>query len=474
MPSEIAQRDGADPFVAPEASKSEGYLVPAAIYEALAEAPAAQRADIVLRLIEDHPQGRLVIPARDGLHAVLDEIDLSPQALQSRGGQFENALWWDPESRSINLRGADLEGASLRNADLRGASLLQVNLRAALLGNVNLQGANLDGSDLRQADLAGADLTGAALGKADLREAMLEEATLEGAVMRFAKLGGATLENSILRQADLWGTDVERAALTNADLEGANLQEANLRHADLSGANLQNASLNRADLRGAKLRDVKLQGVDLTHCDITHVHLSGARLDETLFERQQLGGAIGEELAGEFDRARRGYLVLERAFQDLGDHDAAVWAYGRRRRMQKWLTLEQGREARGQKQWGTALKCYTRFASDELVEWLCDYGESVPRVLASLLVLFLTFALIYGVTGSVVREVETPTGVVRVPTRAPTDLAIFGLLAMTTGSIGMRLLPAHDLALILVGLHLFLGVALVGLLGFVLGNRIRR
>ncbi len=128
----------------------------------------------------------------------------------------------------------------------------------------------------------------------------------------------------------------------------------------------------------------------------------------------------------------------------------------------------------GCEQWGTSIRSYASFASDQLVEWLCDYGESVPRVLVSLLVLYVVFAVIYGLTGSVVREVETATGVVRVPTRNALDLAIFGLLAMTTGSIGMRLLPANDLALVLVGIHLFLGVALIGLLGFVLGNRIRR
>ncbi|MHC5544160.1 pentapeptide repeat-containing protein, partial [Singulisphaera rosea] len=108
------------------------------------------------------------------------------------------------------------------------------------------------------------------------------------------------------------------------------------------------------------------------------------------------------------------------------------------------------------------------------VEWLCDYGESVPRVLASLLALYLFFAAVYGLTDSVVREQEAPAGVVRVTTRHPVDLAIFGLLAMTTGSIGIRLLPAHDLALTIVGIHVFISVALVGLLGFVLGNRIRR
>jgi uncharacterized protein YjbI with pentapeptide repeats len=450
------------------------FLPPREVYEELRAASAAQRAEIVIRLIEAHPQGMLVLPAIDGLHAVLDDIDLSPHALTSRGIQTEGLRCWDPLGRCMNLKGADLRGASLRNADLRQANLTASDLRGAALGGANLEGTQWDGSDLRGIDLAGVDLTGASLGAADLRAAMLEEANLRTAVLRFAKLGAAAFENAILSEADMWGAELEGAVLRNADLRGSILTDANLRHADLTGADLRDAILGRAVLKEATLRDAKLQGVDLTHCDLSQVRLSGAQLDGARFELEQLGGAIGEEMAGAYDQARRGYLVLERAFQDQGDHDASVWAYLKRRRMRKWCARETARAERIARHWGPAARSYTIFATDQLVEWLCDFGESVPRVLASLAVLYFVFTLAYGLTGSVVREVETPAGIVKVSTRNPVDLALFGLLAMTTGGSGQRLLPAHDLALTLVGIHMFLGVALVGLLGFVLGNRIRR
>ena len=53
-------------------------------------------------------------------------------------------------------------------------------------------------------------------------------------------------------------------------------------------------------------------------------------------------------------------------------------------------------------------------------------------------------------------------------------MAIFSLLVMTTGSPEGGLAPRGDLTLLLMGVHAFLGIALTGLLGFVLGNRIRR
>ena len=90
-----------------------------------------------------------------------------------------------------------------------------------------------------------------------------------------------------------------------------------------------------ANLRDAVLRDARLQEVGLSQCEIAHIFLGGAKLDDTQLRLKQLDGAIGEELAGDFERAAQGYLALERNFEGLGDHDAASWAYRRRRRMQK-------------------------------------------------------------------------------------------------------------------------------------------
>jgi len=105
---------------------------------------------------------------------------------------------------------------------------------------------------------------------------------------------------------------------------------------------------------------------------------------------------------------------------------------------------------------------------------MCDYGESVPRVLGSLAAVYAAFTLIYALTGSVVRELEGPGGSARVPVRNPVVAAIFSLQVVTTGSPEGGLAPRGDLTLLLMGVEAFLGIALTGLLGFVLGNRIRR
>jgi uncharacterized protein YjbI with pentapeptide repeats len=469
--------------------------VAAEIFANLSAASPLERAEIAVRWLEAHPEGRLELPAGEGFHAVLDGVDfggISPPGADVEGSS--GLLWWDYDGRRIRLTGANLRGASLRKANLGGLDLAKASLHGASLGNAYLVGAKLDGADLSDADLAGANLEAASLGDANLDGAMLEETVLRKAVLRYTELGSAALEDADLREADLWGACLEDAVLTNADLRGARLVEARCAGADLKGARLGDAILRQADFQAARLegadlrgaivaganfhdailKDARLEDVDLSRCVLLHVHLNGARLQGARFERAQLGSAIGEELAGKYEEARRAYLVLERAFTDLGDPDAASWAYRRRRRMQKLENLRQARTARDQKRPREAAAAFARYAGDQLVEWVCDYGESIPRVLASLGVLYLVFTFIYAVTDSVVSETEGPNGPIRKATHDPIDLAIFSLLAMTTGSIGVHLLPGHNLALMLVGGHVFLGIALIGLLGFVLGNRIRR
>jgi uncharacterized protein YjbI with pentapeptide repeats len=443
------------------ASAAEGGHIDA---DALPEgATPAEKAEIVRGLIARHPQGRLAL-ARPG------------------GGR-------------VDLRGVALPDANLHLADLPDADLRDADLHGASLGKANLRGALLEGANLRGADLAGALLQGAKLEGATLHGALLEEADLREAGLRFTDLREAVLEGADLGHADLWSTALDGATLAGATLRGATLREASAPGADLAGADLREATLQTVDLHGARLRGVdlrgailsgcslaeaqlgeaRLQGVDLSSCTLTHAHLSGVWFAKTQLRRSQLGGAIGEEMAGDYEGAAAGYLALERNFLDLGDADAAAWAYGKRRRMEKLATRGRGRTAARNRAWAAAARGYMGYAAAQLVEWVCDYGESIPRVLYSLLAVYLLFILLYGLTGSVVHV--APPGGVGAPyvTRDPRDLAIFSLYAITTsGTPAIGLLPRAEWVQLLTGTEAFMGIFLTGLLGFVTGNKIRR
>ncbi len=441
-----------------------------------------QRAAIVLRLVGEHPSNRLVLPAVDGQGAMLDGLDLTAHG----NGEGE------PDARRIpSLKGADLRGARLRGAILNTVELPEARLEGAALGGAELRRAILERAELQDADLANSDLRRAVLDGADLRRALFEEADLRGASLRFVDLRDAALDGADLRRADLWGANLEGATLIGADLRGTIFKEANLQEADFTRARLAGATLGRADCRraifrdadlraaviegvalgGASLSGARLQGLDLSRCDLTHVHLSGARLDRARISQAQFGGVIGEELAGDYDEARKGYLSLERAFAELGDPDAASWAYRRRRRMQKAEAGRRFRAAWANRQRWEAGGAGFDFLSDQIVEWVCDYGESVARILAAMGVVILVFALWYGVTGGVIRIKEGNS----VTTRNPVDLLVFSFLAMaSSGDAASGLASGGEWTHLLSGVQALIGVALTGLLGFVAGNLVRR
>lgn len=425
-----------------------------------------------------------------------DELDLSPAAIEpllATGGHVPP--WWDTARGAISLQRLQMPGVRLRLARLPGSDLQDANLEGGALGEIQLDGALLNRINLRDADLLGAHLEGATLDEARLQGTLLEEAHLNGASLRFATLDGAVLEQAQMRGADLWGATGRDTQCAQADLSGAILREASfpgmqgkqlvLRGADLSNTDLTGATLTGADLRetnlhqtclrGAKLDEARLQNLVFYGCDITHVHLANAWLDRTMLRQEQLGGAIGEEIEGDYAAAVQGYGALERNFSGIGDLPATTWAYRKRRRMQRKAHWQNAQAAAREKRWGAASAHALRSLTDQGVEWLCDYGESIPRVLLTLALVYLGFTLLYGVTGSVVRVEQGASGPQQVVTREFTDLATFSLLAISTsGSPVVRLLPSHEWVHLLTASEALLGIFLTGLLGYVVGNKIRR
>ncbi len=481
-------------------SDAELRTVAPSVFTSLAAASPAERGRLVLALVEASPDGQLRLEASNGAHADLSGLDLSPQALGARNAlRSPHPSWWNAERETARLArahlgGADLSGANLRMADLTGARLRGATLKDAGLGGARLGEADLEQSTLENADLVGADLRKAALSGANLENALLEEIDARGAAMRFSRLDGAALDDATLDGADLWGahldgatlvgaslvgTRLHEASLAGADLRNANLAGADLRDADLAGANLSGANLRETqlsgtNLAGANLQGARLQDLDLTASTLQNIHLHGAWMERTRLDRHQLGEKVGEELADDYEGAAGAYLTLERNFEQFGYAEAASWAYRRRRRMQKQHARLRAEVAAKAHRWKRAARHYLDFARDQFVEWLCDYGESVPRALGSVLLIYLTFTVIYGLTGSIVRVEDG--SVVHLATLSDVqDAAIFSLISMTSAegpAVGLE--PRNQAVHVLTGIQTLLSIALTGLLGFVIGNRIRR
>jgi len=401
----------------------------------------------VLRLIEEHPEHRLELPERDGLVADLCNVDLACDTLRDRAAlQGSRTPWWNPDAECVNLKYADLRGAWLMDARLRGV------------------------------DLGDAELQGALLGSADLQEAWVVSANLEK----------ADLENAMLQQADLRHTNLEGAFLKGANLEGASLIEANLRQACLRGAKFRGVDLLDANLQGADLRYADLQELNLARCgELAGAFVQGARMGGSRLRREQLGEGIEEELVAEdasqgaekrrrrYRAAIEGYVALRHLFENLSDYDAASWAYRKERRMRKKAAWQGARAAFAGHKWRESIESLGSFLGDQLVEWICDYGESWRRVLFWLGVVWLVWALLYGAMQGGWVPCSRP-GCVRETTWNLAELALFSLGTMVTiVPTGMEANASFWMKL-LMPLEALVAIFLTGLLGFVAGNRIRR
>jgi hypothetical protein len=170
-----------------------------------------------------------------------------------------------------------------------------------------------------------------------------------------------------------------------------------------------------------------------------------------------------------FWQGSRIYRKLKASFDSGSSYRDASWAYRKARRMEKHLAGYRAREAWRVRDWKQFIKQSVKRVSDAAVEKLCDYGENWTLVLFWLGFVWLSFALLYGLLGGVQRI--DPGGLNRT-TYSILDLLAFSLATMTTiEPIG---LIASNLGVlrILMPLEVLLGIALTGLFGFVLGNRI--
>jgi uncharacterized protein YjbI with pentapeptide repeats len=341
--------------------------------------------------------------------------------------------------------------------------------------------------------------------------------------LTFADLRGAYLTDARLQNVDLYGATLSRADLGNANLHGAILRQAELRDAVLQEAELGNSKLTGANFGKANLVDANLKGTRLLGCNLHLAYFLGVQLDATLLHSEQFSEeatqqvlpmrapAIGEEHQAKFGEetrrkraqlygeAKNAYLGLKKNFDDLGDFDGLSWAYRKERRMEtaeayhaalsyfgRLLGLDNRlppiTRKRGVFIWAT-VKNLNRFAINKIVEAVCDYGEGLWRVIATLVVVMTTFTLIYAVIGGQLRD-DNFLGVF-CGSQAIRDLprlGLFSLMGMTARDTGaleehsdlIKLLADSELVQFLAAIETITAIALAGLLGFVVGNRVRR
>jgi len=158
------------------------------------------------------------------------------------------------ESRQLDLREINLEGADLREAHLEGARLTGSNLRGAILYKANLNDADLTHVILVQANLNRVKLQRANLHGADLRRANIREVSLKKSIFAEANLSEASLDNSRFTDVTFSRANLDEATLDDAVLEKCTFADAVLRGTSLRRAQIIDAiSLSPAQIKTASI-----------------------------------------------------------------------------------------------------------------------------------------------------------------------------------------------------------------------------
>jgi uncharacterized protein YjbI with pentapeptide repeats len=211
----------------------------------------------------------------------------------------------------VDLGGADATGAVL-DADTRkaferagNASVklreMEVSLDEAVAEHarwITSHGASGKRLDLSGFDLTNCNFDGKDLSGAVLRNVVANRATFRGALMVLTDFAAANMAGADLSDADLRAVTFKRAFLADAKLVDANLQPVRLGGAEgqVMSANFERARLWRADLSRALLRKAQLGYADFSDAILKGADLREAILEKTSFERADTTGMLSDEI----------------------------------------------------------------------------------------------------------------------------------------------------------------------------------
>lgn len=309
------------------------------------------------------------------------------------------------------------------------------------------------------------------------------------------------------RRANLIGTnfyrsDLRRTRFNLTNIQGAYFWRANLCEASLKSVNATNVRFGYTNLSRVNFYGADLNGADLLYADLTGAQLKLARLSNAVLIEIQLGEGIIQEseeayhdyfvrwytndlpeearlsdLALRYRDASEIYMNLKNGFLSSGRYREASWAYIKERQMRRATFLpRQAKSYYGQTtatnpgflkwRWGWF---YLKYSLLWLADWLTDltsgYGERPLRTLWVALAFIFVFPLFYWLSG----QVRLQTG----DTLSGLDYLIYSLGAFSTMDFS-RFETTGVIAETLASIEALLGISILALLMFALGNRISR
>ncbi|WP_110668791.1 pentapeptide repeat-containing protein [Salinicola halophilus] len=305
-----------------------------------------------------------------------------------------------------------------------------------------------------------------------------------------------------LERFDFRGATLTRCTFTNASLRDVKFQEARLIDCDLRYTEFERTSFKRASLTGCDLYRSRLgantifESSDISACSLHLAVFDGVALPRSAVEEGQRRGLLQEReddfaafhadliARGRGDDPTRTRLHLSRRHREAADIYRALsahwasngstrdagWAYYHARRLETlavrpdhlWRRRRIERDQSALTRPGLALGSW-RWLLGTSAGLIAGFGESPMRVILTTLAVMLAFAGLFALT-DVAGQAADPAWL------KLTDAVLFSAQAMTA-SLDANL--HRRWVMWAATLETTLGITLLGLLGFCLGNRLR-
>lgn len=369
------------------------------------------------------------------------------------------------------------------------------------------KGLDLSGQDLRHVDWS-AEAIAYHLGKSSYKPG--DE--LPKWVSPFAARGarGLNLKEAILKNADLRYANLQGVDFTRANFEGADLRDASLRESNFFQANLSYARLWRADLRRTTFNSASLMQTSFYRAEFEDTEFLDANLANAVLHRNDLSKIIvrrkslpkrliiedykkhsalvkwddpqitpmewDREVVLHLERAKDAYRGLKTSFFNNGMYQDASWAYFRERIVERrmhglnQIMLYFGDSIQNKKfyplhYFWLHIKHTIIWLAFLLEELTCGYGERPLRTVALAAAVIFGYVPLYRISDGIADKSGNP-------------LYWFDYLVYSMSTFATVNLPRFDIinqsAEWLTSIEALLGISVLALLMFVLGNRISR
>ena len=424
------------------------------------------------------------------------------------------------------LQRCDFSEADLRDADLSGS-----DLQDSTFANADLRGADLTGADVREVDFTGADIRDADVSEVDARGADFEGANLEKASFIRSNLRDASIRDAKLYEvlfSDTWineGTDLGWQCIYESDpsivpengmvvggIGDEPTEEARDRDERTVDVDTAERDTERPEDQGA---DENVDGANDANSGTSDGSESGeVRADGDVAateardqvepeendpddsgERESSDDGDGPDVRDDSDDEDEDTLqpdamkttakAGESAERSVRRNDAAAWTYRALEQLcrenalpakTRWFYIRE-KDSRRKQAWASGN--YTSALKSEVSRWVMEYGSNPWRIIGVSLLVILSWAFLYPLTGGLQ---DTATGntfglFVETPVDAPRyylstvflKSLYFSVVTFATLGYG-DIIPVGGPARALATVETLLGSLLTALLVFVLSR----